>query len=717
MATNVGEIYIGLTFDTSAAEGGLKNFEKRVSSATNSTQQTMSKWTVAVGNLISSAFEKISSTIMQSLDYGIKRADILNRFPIAIQNMGLSAEDASKTLQKLSDYTLGLSTHLDDAASSTLRLAGQLGDVEKAEKVFEALNNLALSGATSTSIQATAIEQWTQAISRGRFDIQKEFNAMTVANARAVKELAKQLLGASASTDDLYTALQKGRVSMDDFLAALLDINENGTGSIAALSKSARDADKGIETALERLNTKIGKVWTQIIDTIGWENIINVIDIIGDAFTFLGQQISGIVTAFQRFGVWLREGQEGLDKLDHTTKLVAISAKDYQNALDEAASAANSLNEAQDDLVASQKELVSIQRELAAINGDVASAYINMQDKIDAATKAARANNMAYEDAVAWAKEYRGDMSDLTSGQLELMKAVSSAISAENNYNSALEKRAELDENVISQQSAIEKAYNSISEAQYQMAYAQQYAVAAGMLTFGEYEKLADYLDSLSRSTGTYVDTFGNVVEIAGEDSKRMAQEIGDALYEIDNKWGLTWRNLETNFEGTGRNVEGMAREMFAKVSDYFKTEKWEWLGRNAAAGVGSGLSAEAQNVVNTAFSLGVNIMTAFRDSLKIQSPSRVMFEQGAYVVEGLVEGIRSQEQELKIAMADVASSVSAPLDYSSPTIRANVGFSGGENAITAGGVNVVMNNYINNEMDAEQIDQKMLTAIRRATA
>ena len=73
---------------------------------------------VAIGNLMSAAVQKVGSAISGSLDSAISRVDTMNNFSKVMSNMGISADDANEAIRTLSgDALKGLPTTLDSAVA------------------------------------------------------------------------------------------------------------------------------------------------------------------------------------------------------------------------------------------------------------------------------------------------------------------------------------------------------------------------------------------------------------------------------------------------------------------------------------------------------------------------------------------------------------------------------------------------------------------------
>lgn len=310
--TEIGELQVLITAksdefnsEINKMRSQLGSLEKSVNLSGNKITTGMIAMGSTIGNVLSNVFTKVASTIANNIDYATKRLDTLNRFPIILQNLGVSADDAGKAVNTLADYTLGLPTTLNDAAQSVQYFTSATGNVKQSISIFEALNDAIVSGAQSAEIQSTALEQWSQAIVRGSFDIEGEFNALVVANAKAVNEISEKLLGTGKDFNDLYSALKKGTVSVYDMCDAMIYLDKNGVNGLESWSVRARDAISGIDVAITRFKTNIGKAVAVVADEIGWKNIYTFINNVGDAIFKAGQYIAAFVRMIKQAVAWV----------------------------------------------------------------------------------------------------------------------------------------------------------------------------------------------------------------------------------------------------------------------------------------------------------------------------------------------------------------------------------------------------------------------------
>ena len=212
---------------------------------------------LGIAKLVGSAFNSINS----SLDGAISRVDTMNNFPKVMSNLGISSNEARKSVETLSDKLTGLPTTLDSATSSVQRLTATNGDVNKSTKYFLALNNAILAGGASTEIQASAIEQLSQAYSKGKMDMM-EWRSLQTAMPSQLKQVAMAM---GMSTDELGEGLRNGTVSMETFMQTISKLNTEGVNGFASFEEQARGSTGGVATSIQNVKTAITRAVANII--------------------------------------------------------------------------------------------------------------------------------------------------------------------------------------------------------------------------------------------------------------------------------------------------------------------------------------------------------------------------------------------------------------------------------------------------------------------
>ena len=208
----------------------------------------------ALGTLAAKGISKAFKVMTQNMGDAIKRVDTMNNFPKVMSNLGISAKDSKKAIQELSNGLKGLPTPLDDGARAVQRFTSKNGDVKKSTKLFLALNNAIIAGGAPTEMQATALEQLSQAYAKGKPDMMEWRSAMSAMPAQ-LKQVA-QAMG-YVNADQLGEALRNGTVSMDDFMATITQLNTKGVGGFKSFEQQARNSTGGIQTSIANMKTAV----------------------------------------------------------------------------------------------------------------------------------------------------------------------------------------------------------------------------------------------------------------------------------------------------------------------------------------------------------------------------------------------------------------------------------------------------------------------------
>lgn len=296
-SATVGSAVIKLTFDGKGVKAQLDGVSREFDTSGKKGGTVFGDaWAVAAGSLISKGVSKITSTITNQISDAVVRADTLERFPKVMEQMGYSSDMASNSIQKLMKGVEQVPTPLNEVVAGTQRLVSVTKDVNKASDWVLAISDAMLSNGASASRASDAMEQFFQVVSRGKPQGQDWLTIMEVAPG-TMNELANSLGYASASLGgDMYTALQKGTLSMDDFMAALVKMDKEGTDSFGALSDVAKTATGGIETAITTMKQSISNAIVAVIQEIGAANIESIITSIKDTLVGVVKVVGNIIT-------------------------------------------------------------------------------------------------------------------------------------------------------------------------------------------------------------------------------------------------------------------------------------------------------------------------------------------------------------------------------------------------------------------------------------
>lgn len=256
-------MYAGsLRYDTKLDTAGFQKGVNKLTGTAKSGGATIKSIVAGLG--ITKIIEKGIGAITNSVDDAIKRFDTLNNFPKVMESLGIESKSAEKAINKLSDRLTGLPTTLDSATSSVARFVSKNGDIDKSTDIFLALNNAIIAGGSSMQVQTAALEQVTQAYSRGKFEME-EWKSLLVAAPGQVKQVASSF---KMSTDTLYDSLKHGDITMEQFMNRVVELNTKGGKGFASFEEQAKNAVGGIETSITNMRTAITRGTTKIIESL-----------------------------------------------------------------------------------------------------------------------------------------------------------------------------------------------------------------------------------------------------------------------------------------------------------------------------------------------------------------------------------------------------------------------------------------------------------------
>lgn len=302
-----GKVVIQITADPS-------DYEKAIGSLGASTQKSLATAIKGsfIGNLFAQAFSKAAGVIANSMDSAISRVDTMKNFPRVMESLGYSADDAASSIQKMSDHLTGLPTRLDSMTSSVQKIVPTVKDVGKATDIMLSFNDALLAGGASTQVQEAALEQFSQALAKGKPELE-DWRSIQTAMPGQLDQVAQSMLGQGKSANDLYEALKHGDVTMNDFCDALVRLDKEGGNGFASFSEQAKLGTQGIGTSFSNLQNSVVKGLASILDAVGSENIVGVMEgankTITGMFKAVASAVSGampsvvqIVTALSKMG-------------------------------------------------------------------------------------------------------------------------------------------------------------------------------------------------------------------------------------------------------------------------------------------------------------------------------------------------------------------------------------------------------------------------------
>lgn len=210
------------------------------------------------------AFKAVSSAmdlVSQSMDKAIDRFDTLQRFPKVMKSLGHSSKDVATSTKLLSEGIEGLPTSLDTVVATTQKLTSMTGNLKQSTKLTIALNNAFLASGASTEEASRGLTQYTQMLSSGKVDLQS-WKTLQETMSYALQKTAESFGYAGASAqNDLYKALQDGKITFSDFSKRLVELNKGVNG----FAEMAKKNSEGIKTSFNNIILAVAKGIANII--------------------------------------------------------------------------------------------------------------------------------------------------------------------------------------------------------------------------------------------------------------------------------------------------------------------------------------------------------------------------------------------------------------------------------------------------------------------
>ena len=274
------------------------NLDDKTSKLTNSFGSLTGA--ITLGNVAAKVISKTFNELASNMDGAIKRFDTLQNFPKVMKNFGVSSEEASESVNRISDSIQGLPTSLDQAVGGVQNLFMVTKNLKEAENLFTTINDSAMVFANGSSEAVDRfIYAFKQAMSAGKVSAQ-DFNQMNEAIPGLMDKVAEKM---GMTYIQLKTGLSDGSISIEDFNNSLKLLDSEGVGSMEAMRGAAFDATGGIGTALQNLRNRIARGLTEVIGALdealadygGIAGVINKLSKkIADTLTSIGKALKTI---------------------------------------------------------------------------------------------------------------------------------------------------------------------------------------------------------------------------------------------------------------------------------------------------------------------------------------------------------------------------------------------------------------------------------------
>lgn len=397
-----------------------ENQTGRTANATNKAAAAQENYFVHIAKTTvqSALVNKAFLGIVDSMGKAAQQVDLLQNFPASMAALGLSSKDASESILTLRDYISKVGGDLTTATTSVARFAEVTRDVKAATAEYVGVNNALIAGGAGAEVQASALEQLTQAYSRGKPQL-IEWKSLMVAMPAQLSQVAQAMNKPNAQA--LGTALTTGKVSMQDFLTELTKLS-TGTGPIA---QQAIARMQGIQFASNVMKNSLTNGLAAIYQAVGRQNIISFFNFMTDVIRTLTSWVVILINDLISLFNWVSKVFGG-PQIAHFTGEAQGAADALGDGSDNAKDMADGLDDADKKAKKLQKGIASFDKMNVLADktsGDTPDAGNGTQNGLDPKTagelgKIFDGIGGSLKEATVWAKIFAGILAGLATNAL-----------------------------------------------------------------------------------------------------------------------------------------------------------------------------------------------------------------------------------------------------------------------------------------------------------
>lgn len=237
----------------------------------------------AIGVALGTLAVRAGDALVSGISTGIDRADTLKNFPRVMEAMGYSADTATESINKIMERMRGLPASTQDVVRLTQAIADSTGDLELATNGAIAFTDAMIANGSSAAEVTQAQGVLNRILGKGNATA-AQWNSLMSVMPIQLNAVAREMLGAGGTSEMLREKLNDGTISWNDFLNAMVKLDNEGSGAMKSFREQAIANSDGIGVAIANLQWRIGTGWANIINAIGRENISGLIGNISAAF-------------------------------------------------------------------------------------------------------------------------------------------------------------------------------------------------------------------------------------------------------------------------------------------------------------------------------------------------------------------------------------------------------------------------------------------------
>ena len=289
----IGSIQVVASINTKDYDAGKKYIEKGNNELESNAKKTSSgfsaAWAGAIGGVVASLTTKLMGAVSSLTGEMTDVYDASIKFPKVIQNMGGSADFASKSFNSLRKYADDTIYSLEDMTKTFGTLYAVSGD--KAGPLVKALGGVSALASNSTQAMDSWSLQLTQMVSKPSVAWQ-DFRILLEQNPAAISKIAESM---GKTSSQLVKDVNDGTLSTEEFLKALQNV-----GNDPALQKMATDSDS-FKNATGQLKASVVSAGQKILEKFG-PTMVGVINNAADAVSGISNGFMGVIDWFNKGG-------------------------------------------------------------------------------------------------------------------------------------------------------------------------------------------------------------------------------------------------------------------------------------------------------------------------------------------------------------------------------------------------------------------------------
>lgn len=659
---------------------GISNDIKSVDDSSQKAGKSIKEIAVGLGlvKLASSAI----NVLKNALDGAITRFDTMNQFPRVMEAVGFGADESSKAIERLTAGIQGLPTRLDEVVSTAQRLGMMTKDLRLATDLTLSLNNAFLASGSSADTAGRGLEQYLQMLSTGKVDMQS-WKILQETMGVALNQIAESF---GMSVTQLYSELQNGNITFDEFNRRIIELNE-GVGGFAEV---ALTGSEGIRTSFTNIGTavvngveKAIRAVDDLLESITGKNVAQTFDglkvVINTAFNAIvggikamGPAVSGaigvlsalmsvvkaldvvivsLVASFVTFKILTQVARwfstiNTIVKTLQTTKLAYLTVSQL--------------------LTAHEIKATAVQKLLALTYGLLTSATI----RASVATKAFSAITSFLSGPIGWAVLA---VAALTAGLMALWKGFGQATPAMKEMSDSVQKATDdtkaLTDRTESSADAFDKSISSIDSQRESMTKLMEETVELSKkqnLTAGEQKVLKGNIDSLNESIEGLNVSYGKESEALTVSQTAMQARI-DLMAEEQKLVASRERMIEVEKEASDvMQQQEVNTRLLATAQKELDESGFNWFGRNKDLKESvEELTLESDSLIDAQQRLAVESEVAAEAqaiaSERAAAAHELAMAQGITSIDQLTDSQKELVESTKVAYqeyADIATSV-----------------------------------------------------------